>query len=393
MLSLTDNHRPEQTGRSALKLVMTLLVRNEADIIEANLDYHLAQGVDFVIVTDHGSTDGTDELLRPYVREGVVTVLRDDAEGHHQSRRVTAMAQLARTAYGADWIIHNDADEFWWPVSGSLRDVFAAIPPQFGQIEVRRVNFLPPADPDSDGPFYSTMVHREARSYNLFDDPLEPKRAHRSHPDVVVAPGNHSVSGGDLRPSPISDMLEIFHFPMRGYEQFERKVIQTGTGYELVDDRSPGIGRDQLKLLAMYRDGVLRSFYEDSSLDEDALQKRIAEGSVVVDRRLKAFMADLAVGREPACHAASQAVTALLAGALQDTLELERQLERTRALERQLEESREAECHAHERELAVHDHLMVAVAQLDQLRTSRLMRSTAFLRRLWYRMTNAKAVR
>jgi hypothetical protein len=48
-----------------MKLVMTLLVRNEADIIEANLDYHLAQGVDFVIVTDHGSSDETVELLRP----------------------------------------------------------------------------------------------------------------------------------------------------------------------------------------------------------------------------------------------------------------------------------------------------------------------------------------
>ena len=38
-----------------MKLVMTLLVRNEVDVIRANLEYHLAQGVDFVIVTDHGS--------------------------------------------------------------------------------------------------------------------------------------------------------------------------------------------------------------------------------------------------------------------------------------------------------------------------------------------------
>ena len=41
-----------------MKLGMTLVVRNEADIIEANIDYHLAQGVDFVLVTDHGSDDG-----------------------------------------------------------------------------------------------------------------------------------------------------------------------------------------------------------------------------------------------------------------------------------------------------------------------------------------------
>src|ERR1039458_1887987 len=73
---------------SDMKLVMTLLVRNEADIIEANLEYHLAQGVDFVIVTDHGSEDGTSEILREYERMGVAKVIRDEEEGHHQSNRV-----------------------------------------------------------------------------------------------------------------------------------------------------------------------------------------------------------------------------------------------------------------------------------------------------------------
>ncbi len=32
--------------------MMTLLVRNEEDVLAANLDYHLAQGVDQFIVTD-----------------------------------------------------------------------------------------------------------------------------------------------------------------------------------------------------------------------------------------------------------------------------------------------------------------------------------------------------
>ena len=46
-----------------VKLAMTLIVRNEADIIEDNLRYHRAQGVDFFIVLDNGSTDGTLEIL------------------------------------------------------------------------------------------------------------------------------------------------------------------------------------------------------------------------------------------------------------------------------------------------------------------------------------------
>src|SRR5271170_1327841 len=154
-----------------MKLVMTLLVRNEADIIETNLDYHLAQGVDFVIVTDHGSSDETIELLRPYEQSGVAEVLRDDGDEHHQSVRVTRMARLALSRHAADWVINNDADEFWWPLSGSLRDVFASIPAGYGQIEVQRCNFLP--QPGSTTPFYSRLLYRDAQTLNAIGGPLE----------------------------------------------------------------------------------------------------------------------------------------------------------------------------------------------------------------------------
>ena len=221
-----------------MKLVMTLFVRNEVEVIEANLDYHLAQGVDFVIVTDHGSEDGTSEILREYERMGVAKVIRDEEEGHHQSKRVTRMAEIARLGHDADWVIHNDADEFWWPLVGDLRDVFSSLPPQFGQIEVQRRNFRPRAN--GEGPFYSRLVHREATvAQPVRRIVLESKVAHRPHPEVVVAPGNHSIRGVDLPAVPAGEVLEIFHFPMRSYEQFERKVVQIGHGYELLPDRAP----------------------------------------------------------------------------------------------------------------------------------------------------------
>jgi hypothetical protein len=36
-----------------MKLVLMLVIRDEEDIIKANLDYHLAAGVDFVMIADH----------------------------------------------------------------------------------------------------------------------------------------------------------------------------------------------------------------------------------------------------------------------------------------------------------------------------------------------------
>jgi hypothetical protein len=53
--------------------------RDEADILPANLEYHLAQGVDVILVTDHGSIDRTPEILAEYRRTGRVYFNRDEA--------------------------------------------------------------------------------------------------------------------------------------------------------------------------------------------------------------------------------------------------------------------------------------------------------------------------
>ena len=86
-----------------MKLVMTLLVRDEEDIVADNLDFHLAQGVDEVIVTDNGSSDATLEILRDYEARGVVRHHRgahrrllpgplgdpDGADGRHRAQAPT----------------------------------------------------------------------------------------------------------------------------------------------------------------------------------------------------------------------------------------------------------------------------------------------------------------
>ena len=56
-----------------MKLVMTLLVRDEADIVDAQIAYHLHAGVDFVVATDNRSVDATTEILERYARDGIST--------------------------------------------------------------------------------------------------------------------------------------------------------------------------------------------------------------------------------------------------------------------------------------------------------------------------------
>ena len=111
---------------------MTLKVRDEEDIIEDNLRFHRALGVDFFVVMDNGSVDRTPEILARYADAGLAHVLRDetgDLRGPGAPSGTREWAGWRRREFGADWVIHNDADEFWWPRSrATIKDALAADP-------------------------------------------------------------------------------------------------------------------------------------------------------------------------------------------------------------------------------------------------------------------------
>lgn len=49
---------------------MTLLVKNEEGMLEENLQFHKAMGVDGFIITDNNSTDSTPDIIRKYKQKG-----------------------------------------------------------------------------------------------------------------------------------------------------------------------------------------------------------------------------------------------------------------------------------------------------------------------------------
>jgi Glycosyl transferase family 2 len=354
-------------------LAMTLVVRDEEDILEANLDYHLAQGVDVILAMDHGSSDRTSEILSRYAAGGRVHWLRDEERPFDQARHVNQLLRLAADEHGADWVIHGDADEFWMPAVGSLRDVLAAVPRRYGYLIVERNNFLPTAD--DGGPFHQRLVVRERRSLNLRGTGLPPKVAQRPAASTVVLPGNHALVTPVLEPAPDIGAVEVLHFPMRSFGQFERKVIKIGVGYECLPDRTDDTGIDQLQLLALQRQGELGGYYAAKHLDRERIDRGLAAGDLVEDRRLQAFLTNsngpngdsLAARRlmrrawEERAAAADSARDAVAAA---DSLREE--LARTR---------RDFEA---------------ASATLATIRASRIMRYTAALRRLYYRRRDTK---
>ena len=252
-----------------MRLILTLLCRNEADIIQAVVEYHLARGVDFIIATDNGSTDGTAEILSSYASTGCLHLLHESSHTHDQAAWVSRMAELALQQYGADWLIHCDADEFWWPQSASLKDDLAAVGEGITALEVQRFNFLPPPlETTPDVPFYHAQLIREIRSLNNLGRPLPPKVCHRARLGAWIGDGNHKllIDGQRISAQPFSS-IEILHFPVRSLSQFERKIQ---LGAEALA-RNPRLSADVGKTWRIFHESLLQK----GSLADDYLQLRV----------------------------------------------------------------------------------------------------------------------
>jgi hypothetical protein len=74
---------------------MTLLVRNEEDIIAQNILYHFSQGISAFLVMDNLSTDSTLSILYRLSRIIPVVIYHQNDDTYDQSRWVTGMARDA----------------------------------------------------------------------------------------------------------------------------------------------------------------------------------------------------------------------------------------------------------------------------------------------------------
>ena len=214
-----------------MKLVMTLLARDEEDVIESNIDFHLSRGVDHIYAMDNLSQDGTTEILRRYERAGRLTYVHQGGEDHAQGVWVTDMARRAYCEHGADWVINSDADEFWWPQDGDLKTVFASLPAGVQALRVERTNFIPVRGAEG-RPFASAMTIRHRRSSNTLGQPLPPKVCHRGFADVIVDQGNHHASRPGTALEIAAAPITILHYPVRTYAQFFRKIAVGGAAYK-----------------------------------------------------------------------------------------------------------------------------------------------------------------
>jgi hypothetical protein len=276
-----------------MRLVMTLLVRDEADIVDAQLAFHLGAGVDFVIATDNLSEDGTTEILERYAAEGVLHLIRESGDDLRQTEWVTRMARLAATEFGADWVVNADADEFWWPHAGSLKETLAAVPARYGVVRGAWRNFVPRPD---DARFFAERMTVRLCTPSFHPHPLSThsKSAHRAAPDVRVGRGNHEAFAQGLVALRGWYPIEILHFPVRSLAHCVRKYVTQFVALE--KNAEKGIPGHMAEAYDAYRAGRLEEFYAPLVVGDDELERGVADGTLTVDTRLRDALRSLGFG-------------------------------------------------------------------------------------------------
>lgn len=217
-----------------MRVVGVTMVRDEEDIVEHSVENMLAQ-VDAVIVADNLSTDSTPEILRELQRRhaGRMTIAVDSDPAYLQSAKMSQLAQLARGAHGAEWLVPFDADELWYCPFGRIADVLAEVPDPYFVVPAQLFDHVASgADSDEADPTARIEWRRPTPA------PL-PKVAARWRDDLVIHQGNHGAHYHAFVPGPFDPILVVRHFPYRSVEQFLRKVRNGAAAYRAAGDAQP----------------------------------------------------------------------------------------------------------------------------------------------------------
>jgi hypothetical protein len=252
-----------------MRLFGIAMVRDEGDVVEAFVR-HNARVLDGLIVADHGSLDGTREVLGRLREEGLsVRVVPIDEPAFFQSRRITELAREALGRDGADFVFALDADEFLKVSSRpTLERALAAVPRGMHAL-VHWQTYVPDdlENAVSFGPGHlwwrlaseRHAMHKVAVSRGLLDTPR-----------AVVTDGNHLVS----EPSAVApprharlpvEVAALAHCPVRSRAQLTAKVV---TGY-LADLAAQAPGRE----FAHHWGELYREIAEGATLTAERLRE------------------------------------------------------------------------------------------------------------------------
>jgi glycosyltransferase involved in cell wall biosynthesis len=205
------------------------MCKDEEDIVGTVVRHMLTQ-VDFVFVADNLSTDSTPQILADIASEhSNLIVYVDDVVAYEQSKKMTALAHLAREEVGAEWIVPFDADEIWYSPFRSLGSFLDALPDSDMIVPANLYDHVATSLDDQGDPDPVSRIR-----WRRMDPGALPKVAVRWAEDLVIGMGNHDASY-DQPARTSQHRLAIRHFPYRSTKQVLSKIRNGAEAYAATD--------------------------------------------------------------------------------------------------------------------------------------------------------------
>lgn len=204
-----------------MKSAVASIVRNESDIIEVFIRYHL-RVFDHVFLVLHQSKDGTKYIVDQLIKEGLpITYEVSDVVFHNQKNEMNKLLSEIRKNNKPQVLMPLDADEF---IVGDLKRAAHELPGSNFTLALSWFNYAPTTLDADEINVLKRMTHRNSKvNFNqhkvLIPGPMIDQ-------GVYVKEGNHEVYFNEKVCNIIqSKVSHIAHFPIRSINQFRKKAL------------------------------------------------------------------------------------------------------------------------------------------------------------------------
>jgi hypothetical protein len=211
-----------------MRLVGATTVRDAADIIEAFVRHNLTV-LDGLAIVDHGSSDGTSEILAALAAERCrVFVARDETPAFDQRALMNRLVRHVFATSDADWIFPIDTDEFIKVGSRQqLEEVLTRVSPP-GHLVLPWLTYVPRFDVGDDALTTLRSARRVAQQRHGFAK-VAVGRHFLAASNERIGKGSHTIerpngpNNGNQHAACAADEAALAHVPIRSAAQFISK--------------------------------------------------------------------------------------------------------------------------------------------------------------------------
>lgn len=245
-----------------MNIISITQVKNEMDIVESFVRYHL-NIFDGMIIYDDNSTDETLNILNLLKKEELpILIVPGKYKEYNQVKTVNNLLKIAIEKYNADLVIPLDVDEFLVCDDENPRQILEMMHKDDTYYSSLWRTYLPIYDEDTSEFSISNLNYIRDENVETLSKIMVPSKLYKKY-DVIIKKGSHDLDYDKQYKGSIinkhCEKLHIAHFPVRNKEQAISKIIVGALNNYTVYDRKPlnSWHKKELSELIVSKNGVI----------------------------------------------------------------------------------------------------------------------------------------